>query len=124
MSPEIKLRRIGVAARKFRGKTSGQKLRWPDKFQEKVLAVMVSGVSVMKVSRATGIASGTLAAWRARSKPKSKGAGFKKLKVVDGQKSVVQSRSPVKVFVTTSHGSEIQGLSADEVAKLIRRGVL
>ena len=124
MSPEIKLKRIGLVARKFRGRTSGQKLRWPDEFRQKVLSLAANGVSVTKLSEATGIAIGTLGAWRARSKPKSKAVGFKKLKVVDGQKSVVQSRSPVKVFVTTSHGSEIQGLSADEVAKLIRRGVL
>lgn len=124
MSPEIKLRRLGLAAQKFRSKTSGQKLRWPDRFRGKVLALMGNGVSALKLSRATGIATGTLASWWARSKPKSKGAGFKKLKVVDGERSAVQARGPVKVFVTTSHGSEIQGLSADEVAKLIRRGVL
>ena|SRR5258708_38560434 len=124
MNPEIKLKRIGLAARKFRGKHSGQKLRWPEEFRAKVLALITAGVGITRLSRSTGIATGTLGVWRDQSRPKSSGAGFKKLKVVDGQKSVGQSRGPVKVFVTTSQGSEIQGLSADEVALLIRRGVL
>lgn len=124
MSPEIKLKRIGLAARKFKSKTSGGRILWPEEFRQRVIALIIEGIGLTALSQATGIASGTLQIWRDQSKSKSNSASFKKLKVVDRPKSVVQTRGPVKIFVTTSQGSEIQGLGADDVARLIRRGVL
>ncbi len=123
MSPEIKLKRIGLSARKFKDKTSGQRLRWPEELRLKVVALMAEGIGLTQLSETTGIAIATLGVWREQSKSKVGAVGFRKLKVVDGPKSR-SPRSPVKVFVTTSQGSEIQGLSADEIANLIRRGVL
>ena len=55
MKAEIKLKRIGLAAQKFRGKTSGQKLMWSEEFRAKVLALIADGVGITKLSRATGI---------------------------------------------------------------------
>lgn len=124
MKVEIKLKRLAIAAQKFRSKTSGGRLRWPEDFQKKTTALIKNGIGVSELSRATGIAICTLSQWRDQSTAKSNGKGFRKLKVIDRPKSVRQTKGPVNIFVTTSQGSEIHGLTSDEVAALVKRGVL
>lgn len=112
-------------ATKIRGSRSGDRVgRWPAEFKVRVVGLMNGGVRVNQLETALKIHFTTLMAWRRELKAKRGGGSFKTLKVVDGPKPKSQSKSPVKIFVTTSHGSEIHGLDADEVAQLIRRGVL
>jgi transposase-like protein len=125
MKTEKKIERLVKIAQKIKGHMSGPMFRWPDEVKQKILELVNGGeISVYEPSGRLGISTSTINSWRTRSTRKPSSEGFKKLKVVDGQKSVVQSRCPVKVFVTTSQGSEIQGLTSDEVARLVRRGVL
>ena len=125
MNTEKKIERLVKVTQKIKGHKSGPMFRWPDEVKQKILELMSEGeISVYELSKSLGISMSTINSWRTRFQKKSSGEGFKKLKVVDRPKSVVQSRGPVKVFVTTSQGSEIQGLTSDEVARLIRRGVL
>jgi transposase-like protein len=122
---EQRIRGLVKQSRKIRGRRSGYGLRWPKDFQQRAVMLMTQGeLSPETLSKHIGITAHTLRAWCGSLKAKPNSAGFRALKVVDGPRAKSPPKSPVKIFVTTSQGSEIQGLTADEVATLIRRGVL
>ena len=122
---ERKVHTLVCHATKIRKGCSGGKVaKWPDDFRKRICALIADGVSVSELADRLGIHFSTLHGWRAKSKTKPKGKGFKALKVVESPKSKLLVKGPVKVFVTTSLGSEVHGLSSDEIANLIRRGIL
>ena len=105
---EQRIRGLAKQVQTIRGQKSGFGLRWPEEFKSRAILVMTEGkISSNKFSKAIGISAQTLRVWRAGSKSKLEGDGFRALKVVNGPKVKIPARSPVKIFVTTSQGSEI-----------------
>ena len=124
MKTEIKIKRLSDAARKYRTRKGTVGVKWPAEFQERAREVILSGVSVSQLSRAIGVDWRTLKAWSGGLAQKPRKPGFRKLRVVGLAAKGGRDVGPVKTVVTTTQGSEIVGLTAVELAALIKSGVL
>lgn len=111
-----KIRGVGKSRRRISG--------WPDEFQRRACELMGAGVRASELAARLGIHFTTLHGWKSELKSKSYSGGFKRLKVIDGPRPKAQSKSPVKIFVITRQGAEVHGLTPDQVAALIKSGVL
>ena len=112
-------------SRKLRGRRSGQGVKWPEDFQQKAVELMAAGgMSADELAERIGVTPNTLRVWRKAPERKSNNDDFRRLKVVDRPKSIKQTKSPVKMFVTTAQGSEIHGLSPSDIGELVRKGIL
>ena len=125
MRSEIKLERLAKVAQKYRGQKSGTAQRWPDEVKEKAIKLMSSGEATAHgLSQRLGISTSTIASWKGRSEKKPRRADFIRLKVVDRPRSNNQTKGPVKIFVTTSLGSEIHGFTLEDLERLVKKGII
>jgi len=112
-------------SRRLRGRRSGQGVKWPEDFQQRAVELMtVGGMRADELAKRIGVTPNTLRVWKKAPQRKSSSGDFKRLKVVDHRRSVEKHKSPVKIFVTTSQGSEIHGLSHRELIDLVKKGAL
>lgn len=108
---------LSQEASRLREEFSGQRIRWPEEFRQKVLALWSGGVRRQEIVQATGVSPYSLYDWR-RKRSGGDSSDFTELKLV----SFRRRSSPL--LIRTRHGSEIEGLGLSDLRLFLREGLL
>lgn len=113
------IKEVEEKSKEIRAKYDGKyHVKWPRDFKQSILQLQDEGVSVDKISKATGIARQTIMNWRPGNKNGSTAKKFKQVSVKN------DSKSEDSLILSWSGGLEVRGLSFEQFSLLLKEGLL
>jgi transposase-like protein len=113
----MKLKELKERSRAIRAQYEGKyHVKWPDDFKKDIVRLLENGESMVKISKATGIAHQTIDHWRPNPRFKKKSKKFQEVSVF--------STEDTQITLSWSGGLEVSGLSFSQFCELLDRGLL
>lgn len=113
----MKIKELKERSQEIREKYKGKyHVKWPDDFKKDIVRLLENGESMVKISKATGIAHQTIDHWRPTPRFKKKSKKF--------QEVSVSSTGDSQITLSWSGGLEVSGISFSQFCELLDRGLL
>jgi len=113
----MNLKDLKERSREIRAQFEGKyHVKWPDDFKKDIVRLLEGGESMVKISKATGIAHQTIDHWRPNPRFKKKNKKF--------QEVSISSADDSRITLSWSGGLEVSGLSFPQFCELLDRGLL
>lgn len=118
---EILIDEIKQIAEQYKDQVPGKRVAWPNAIKDRVLELNRNGLNIKRICEMTGLPYFTVLSWR----PPIKGK-FKQVNLPVRTATVTVPVTPIEtptatVTVTTGDGMKIEGLSFEELLRLIKR---
>jgi DNA-binding XRE family transcriptional regulator len=111
---KINILKVESEERKSGGATAG--FHWPKPFRRECVALLESGINLKDLAQQVGVSRKTLERWQTQHLKKVEPPKFREIRVME--------KKADPIFLKTSRGYEIYGLSLADVTKLLQTGLI